>query len=284
MDISDVAAKVSFVIPTFNCAEDLELCLESIMNQDYPSIEVLVVDEGSADQTLEVAKKYDAKVLFCKGTLGKRRQIGVDKSSGEIIALFDSDVVIPHEQWLRRAVERFSENELISTVWPINRPVHTNSMFTKLYFDFAWFVMEDRYLKGRGVYGGSNSLFRRKYLQDVGGFDPNVHWASDFEIAKKLADKGYRVILHKDVLVHNARRNYAEFVRKEIIGGYSFSKSGFSLTNMSVKELLLEHIFGGVKFMFQQIFEKKNLLVLMYPLLLVTRLLIYGIIFVIARL
>ena len=50
--------KVSFVIPTFNSERTLDECLSSISNQDYPDMEIIVVDNGSDDKTVEIAKKY----------------------------------------------------------------------------------------------------------------------------------------------------------------------------------------------------------------------------------
>jgi cellulose synthase/poly-beta-1,6-N-acetylglucosamine synthase-like glycosyltransferase len=56
IEITEKIPKVSFVIPTFNSERTLEECLSSISNQDYPDMEIIVVDNGSDDKTVEIAK------------------------------------------------------------------------------------------------------------------------------------------------------------------------------------------------------------------------------------
>jgi len=273
--------KVSFVITTLDCAKDLELLLRSIIAQEYPSLEIVVVDQGSKDETVEIARNFGAKVFLRKGPLGIARRVGVENSNGEIIGLLDSDVIIPHKLWLRKAVQKFIEDDKISTVWPLNRPQRGQSIFQELYALFSLYIMRERYKKGKGVCGGSNSLFRKKYILEVGNFTPTIHWASDFEIASKLSQKGYKVIMHEDMLIHNYKRNFREFIKKEIVGSRSFLMSGLSLTGMSYVELLQEHILQGVKFMIQEGVRNRNTIAFLYPLLLITRILIYGIVFLV---
>jgi glycosyltransferase involved in cell wall biosynthesis len=92
---------VSFVIPVLNSERTLERCLKSIICQNYPRIEIIVVvDNRCTDNSVEIAKKYGGKIYYCKGLLGDARKLGIDNSSGELIALWDSDVYIPHTKWL----------------------------------------------------------------------------------------------------------------------------------------------------------------------------------------
>lgn len=81
---------VSVNIPTLNSERTLEKCLESVKNQTYPNIELIVIDSYSKDKTVEIAKKYGAKIYYAK-TLSEARKIGARKSKGEYILLLDSD-------------------------------------------------------------------------------------------------------------------------------------------------------------------------------------------------
>jgi len=103
---------LSVVIPTYNSANTLPLCLESIAAQDYPedNIEIIIADGGSTDSTLEIAQKYTDKIYpnpLKTGEAGKA--VGIKHSKGEIIALIDSDNILPSRDWLSRMTEPFQD-------------------------------------------------------------------------------------------------------------------------------------------------------------------------------
>lgn len=109
---------ISIVIPTYNSAKTLGDCLRSIKNQKYPKdrIEIIITDGGSTDGTLEIAEKYTDKVYpnpLKTGEAGKA--VGVKHSKGEIIALIDSDNILPNEDWLFRMTEPFKDREIVGT-------------------------------------------------------------------------------------------------------------------------------------------------------------------------
>ena len=88
---------VSVIIPTFNRAWCLEKAVESVLAQDFPDYELIVVDDGSRDHTQDLLKKYpDVHTLWqAQKGVSAARNAGVRASSGELIAFLDSD-----DQWL----------------------------------------------------------------------------------------------------------------------------------------------------------------------------------------
>ena len=84
---------VSINIPTFNSERTLGETLESVKNQKYPNIEIIVADGYSQDKTLEIAKKYGAKVYYAQ-ELGRARYRAFSKSHGDYILFFDSDQIM----------------------------------------------------------------------------------------------------------------------------------------------------------------------------------------------
>lgn len=88
---------VSVIIPTYNRANDLQRCLESLINQSYKNFEVLVCDDGSTDHTEEIVKKFESKltIQYIKdvnfGGPAKPRNNGIKKAKGNVIAFLDSD-------------------------------------------------------------------------------------------------------------------------------------------------------------------------------------------------
>jgi len=109
---------VSIIIPTLNSEGVIEECLESIKGQDYPKgkLEIIIADGGSGDETLEIAKEYTDKIFsnpLKTGEAGKA--VGVKKAEGDIIALIDSDNILPDTDWLKKMVEPFEDDEIVGT-------------------------------------------------------------------------------------------------------------------------------------------------------------------------
>jgi len=100
--------KVSFLIPTLNAESVLEDCLKSISIQNYPKdkVEVLIADGGSEDNTLELAKKYKAKVINNRlKTAEAGKMTALKASAGEFCAFVDSDNRLPDKTWLKDMIE-----------------------------------------------------------------------------------------------------------------------------------------------------------------------------------
>lgn len=109
---------VSITIPTYNSEKVLPLCLESVKNQDYPKdkIEIIIADGGSTDNTLEIAKKYTNKIFHNPLRTGEAgKAVGVKEARNEIIALIDSDNILPTKDWLKKMVEPFEDLEIVGT-------------------------------------------------------------------------------------------------------------------------------------------------------------------------
>lgn len=109
---------VSILIPTLNAGRVLEKCLLSIAEQDYPKkkIGIIVADGGSTDETLKIAKRYGAKIYknpLKTGEAGKA--VALRQAQGKLVALIDSDNILPSKNWLRRMVEPFSDPEIIGS-------------------------------------------------------------------------------------------------------------------------------------------------------------------------
>ncbi len=107
---------ISIVIPTLNSASVLEKCLRSIAFQEYPKskVEVIIGDGGSTDETLATSKKYGAKIVNNKLKTGEAgKAVGVKAATGDLIALIDSDNILPNNHWLTDMVKPFEDKEII---------------------------------------------------------------------------------------------------------------------------------------------------------------------------
>ena len=89
--------KISVIIPVYNDEKYIKKCLDSIINQTFKNIEVIIIDDGSTDKTLEMCSEYatsdDRIVVIHKenGGVSSARNLGLEKASGELITFVDGD-------------------------------------------------------------------------------------------------------------------------------------------------------------------------------------------------
>jgi glycosyltransferase involved in cell wall biosynthesis len=85
---------VSVVIPVFNASKWISETISSVLDQDYPNVEVVVIDDGSTDDSSDIINQYTNKVKYfykSNGGQGSARNIGIQKSNGKYIAFIDAD-------------------------------------------------------------------------------------------------------------------------------------------------------------------------------------------------
>lgn len=119
--------KISVILPTYQAEKYIKNCLDSVAMQDYPKekLEILVIDGGSKDGTVEIARQYGAKILknpYRDAESGK--SIGIQSAKGEIIALIDADNELVGENWLREMTKPLMDDKDIFGVespWLLRR-------------------------------------------------------------------------------------------------------------------------------------------------------------------
>lgn len=261
--------KVSFVIPTKNSSRTIDRCLSSIKNQNYPNIEIIVVDNGSTDDTVDTANRYADKVLFDARKLGRVRQTGIENAEGEILGIFDSDVYFPHNNWLINAVNFFSYAKGVATVWPKNIAPPEGPLFQKLYLNLGNLILEDRIRKRRGVVGGGCALILKSAFFNVGGYDEGAHWGEDFNLAYKLKNFGYKLVYIKDPIYHDTDMGLSmrRFVEKQILSMKTFSRNNFQGMGLSIWDIFHENVIIGIRGMFNGLFVKRDISWILFPCL-----------------
>ena len=127
---------ISVVIPTLNSGSVLEKCLKSISIQKYPKskVEILIGDGGSTDDTLSIAKKYGVKIISNKLKTGESgKAVAVKEAKGDLIALIDSDNILPNNHWFADMVKPFEDQEIILSE-PIKYSYRKSDPYLTRYF------------------------------------------------------------------------------------------------------------------------------------------------------
>ena len=128
--------KVSVLIPTLNAERVLVECLRSVQNQDYPKdrVEVIIADGGSSDKTVKIAKKFGVKVVpnpLKTGEAGKAAALR--HARGELVALIDSDNILPSKNLFKLMVEPFEDKEILASE-PIEYTYRKKDPYLTRYF------------------------------------------------------------------------------------------------------------------------------------------------------
>lgn len=171
---------VSVIVPTKNSANTLTKCLESIRDQDYPNIEIIVVDNHSNDITLDIAKRYTDNVYTASPERSSQVNYGVKKASGKYIYRVDSDFVLESEI----ITEAVNSAEFYNHVAILihNTSDHTVSFWAKVRkFERDMYDSDDLNVAVRFV--------RKDAFFDVGGFDPNLIYGEDYDFHNRVAKK-----------------------------------------------------------------------------------------------
>lgn len=182
--------KVSVIIPTYNHARYVALAVESALAQTYRNIEVLVVDDGSTDNTRKLLAPYAGRIIYLyqeNQGLSAARNAGIRASCGEYIALLDADDI-----WLQEKLELqmkiFADYPDTGLVSCGNVPIDsagkqlapgTARGKDRLRFrDLLW---------GNCVSGGSNAVVKRACFDEVGLFDESLRSAEDWDMWLRIA-------------------------------------------------------------------------------------------------
>lgn len=215
---------ISFVVLTFNNKNSITNCLDSIVNQEYPCFELIVVDDDSTDGTLEIIKKYmrgnqNLRLLRSgEHNIGKSRRIGVAESKGEICALIDSDCELPREQWAKTMVRPFLGDEKVAGTWTLgaykkNYPsIARYSILSNPYRQTKLPPVIDR--ENYWPVGTGHILLKKKAILEVGGFR-DLKAGEDVDLTQRIIERGYKLVYVNGCEVYHLHApNLKQFLKK----------------------------------------------------------------------
>ncbi|MFH2069022.1 MAG: glycosyltransferase family 2 protein [Candidatus Omnitrophota bacterium] len=187
---------VSVIIPTLNREKYIRQCIESVLSQDYPDLEVIVVDNGSTDNTEEILKSFGGRIKFLKEEkrgVSAARNKGIRESRGEFIALLDSDdYCLPGK--ISLSVQKLLEDPCISLIYTDYILVDSEGNQTEIVKKFH--PAPEQFLRFFLLNFGilpSTTLLRKEYLEKIGYFDETMlEGAEDTDMLFKALKAGCR--------------------------------------------------------------------------------------------
>ncbi|MBC7081642.1 MAG: glycosyltransferase [Thermoplasmatales archaeon] len=250
--------KITVIIPTMNCEKDLEECMLALKNQKFKNFDVLVVDGHSKDNTVAIAKKYGAKVIFDDGkTRASACNKALENVSTPYIAFTDADC-LPPEDWLEKIIEDFEKYD-VASIGGANFSPESDNDFAKC----VDIVYSSRFVTGSARYGkvyneitevehnpGCNSAYSIKFIKGI-RFDESLPTAEDVVFDYEIRKKGGKILFDPELGMPHKRRNSLKGLWKQI---YRYGL-GRAIANKKYKELKsIFHILPSLAILFFPIF------------------------------
>lgn len=210
--MQDSQIKISVIVPTKNSARTLDACLRSITTQTYTPIELIVVDNQSTDDTLEIAKKYTNHIYTHGPERSAQRNYGAEKATGTYLCFIDSDMVLTHTLIEECAVH--IQQNLVC-------------ILTEESFGVGFWAQVKR--KERQFYVGHDAIeaprvFPSSLYKDIGGYNESLTGGEDWELYDRVKRKGVSVYRTTAKVLHDEGEVGIEQVfKKRVMYGKAFT-------------------------------------------------------------
>lgn len=171
----------SFVVPVLDAESTINACLQSIGIARSPGDQLIVVDNGSTDRTLEIVDGYPGVELHSApgATIAELRNLGARNAGGEILAFVDADCVLT-DDWRECAETALRDSSVAATGSRYDVPERAG------WIERAWFSQRLSHRQPVRYINSGNLVLRRAAFEDVGGFDERLVTDEDYDLGRRL--------------------------------------------------------------------------------------------------
>lgn len=206
---------LSVIIPTLNEENYLPILLSQIKKQNFSDLEVIVADGGSTDKTLEIARKFGAKVVK-GGNPAQGRNSGARVAKGEILLFLDADVLYLPENFFEKILLEFKKRKLgVATFPQYPRGNFIDKFCYKIYNN--WVKFSQKFL----AHGSNLIMVKKEIFERIGGFDERIKIAEDHDFCKRAAKISKFGFIETEPVLISARR-FERDGRLKTYGKYFF--------------------------------------------------------------
>ena len=229
--------RASLVVRCYNEREHIAKLLHGVFEQTVQDIEVILVDSGSTDGTLEVARQYPIdEIVYIdpeEFSFGRALNYGIEAATGEFCVIASAHVYPRRVDWLESLLEKFEED--VALVYGKQRGNETTKFSERQVFQ-RWFPDTDRERQNSPFCNNANAAIRRAVWEEF-EYDERLTGLEDLDWAKRVQDAGYDISYAADaeiVHVHDEtpreimnRYRREAFAHKQIIGDQTFTVLDF---------------------------------------------------------
>jgi rhamnosyltransferase len=250
---------VSILIRTKNGERYIGKALSAIFSQKYQNFEVLIVDSGSTDATLEIARKYPVKIYEIKPedfTWGYALNYGFQRAKGEYIICLSQDVLPLSENWLETIIHNFGDNSVAAVMcstlpWPDCNPFDRRGLLKKFN------MPKQEILPGPPYIFGNVSSAIRKSVWERMHFDEKLSYCEDEDWMRKVRKLNYKVIFEPEAKVYHSHNETLKQIYRRT---YQFSSAvtALRLQNFTLMNILFDLMVGSVYDMLYVLYKRDN--------------------------
>ena len=190
------SVRVSVIIPSFNHARYLRECVDSVLAQDHATLEIIVVDDGSSDGSLEILRSYGSRIQLLqqqRGRQARARNLALGVARGELIAFLDSDDRYRPGR-ISAAVAAFAAQPQAALVWADHALIDEQGAPLG---DVRWAARDADFrrelISGNPICNATATV-RRAVLDEIGGFDERVPRVCDGAAWYQIAARGHAFV------------------------------------------------------------------------------------------
>lgn len=194
---------VSVVIACYNQQNNIKKCLDAILKNKKQPIEIIVVNDASTDNTLEIINDLEIKIVKVLSNkinrgIGYSRTKGIEIAKGEVIAICDANSFVD-ERWIYEISKSINDYStcVYGKVIPPNITSFTNSILISESISSG---IINKYF-GNDAIPGHNFAISKKCLKDIGGYGSLPGWGSDALLYSKLKEHSMNIIYNNKMLV-----------------------------------------------------------------------------------
>jgi glycosyltransferase involved in cell wall biosynthesis len=194
--MTHIKPEISVIIPVKNGAQTIEKCIESVLAQQGPTFEVIIVDNFSPDITPDICKKYADKIqFFQKGPeRHAQRRFGAEKAQGNFLFFIDADMWLENGV-LKEAYELCTQQNAAAVIIP-ETPFGALNFWTRCK------------IRERSMYAGDDAIeaarfFNKEAYTSVGGFDTNMISFEDWDLTRKMRSKNKTIKRTMHTIYHD---------------------------------------------------------------------------------
>jgi glycosyltransferase involved in cell wall biosynthesis len=202
---------VSVIVPVYNGSKFLHSSLDALFASDYPKFEVIVVDDGSTDDSAEISRQKGATVISSERRQSgpaAARNLAAKKAQGKILLFVDADVVVQKDT-ISKVAAAFENQPEISALFGSYDDEPGEKNFLSQYKNLQHhFVHQNSNPEASTFWAGLGAV-RRDVYTSIGGFDcekfaiPSIE---DIELGVRLRSAGHRILLDRDIQAKHLKK------------------------------------------------------------------------------
>lgn len=184
---------VSVIIPTKNNIRTIQRCLQSVKDQSYINIELIVVDNHSTDGTLEIATKFTDKVYTKGPERSAQRNFGASKAKGKYLLIHDSDIYF-HRKTVEECVKLCEKQQADAVIIP-----------EKSIGEGYWAKVKSL---ERDLYAGNDYIeaprfFSTNIYKGIGGYNETLTGPEDWDLMIRIRENSFKILRAKNIIFHD---------------------------------------------------------------------------------